>query len=179
MLAEARPTVDADAAERQVIDGRFHGNRGAYQAALNGARLTRGLAREILADELRRLSIETTLRVSAPTDADARAWYDTHAGDLARLVRLHNRTELLLATEPTPPGARQLGEIAPLGTFPYAQAAAAVRRALTAQEKEDAFGVWSRRRQNQSLGRLTCRADQLPQPANVDLTEYAPFLALQ
>jgi hypothetical protein len=179
VLAEARPTADAGAAEQQVIDSRFRGNRGAYQAALDGARLTRNLAREILADELRRLSVEATLRVPAPTEADARAWYDTHAADLARVVRVHSGTQLLLATEPTPQGARQLGEAAPLGTFPYAQAAPAVKRALTAQEKEDAFAVWSRRRQNQALGRLTCRADELPQPANIDLTEYAPFLALQ
>jgi hypothetical protein len=110
---------------------------------------------------------------------EARAWYETHAGDPARLVRLGNRTQMLLATEPIPPKARQVGETAPLGSFPYAQAAPAVRRALLGQEKEDAFAVWSRRRQNQALGRLTCRADQLPQPANIDLTEYAPFLALQ
>jgi hypothetical protein len=179
VLAEARPIADATQVENQVIAQRFHGNRGAYQAALNGSRLTRSLAREILADELRRLAVEATLRVSAPSDAEARAWYETHAGDLARLMRLQNRTQLLLATEPIPKGARQIGETAPLGSFPYAQAAPAVRRALTAQEKEDAFAVWSRRRQNQSLGRLTCRADQLPQPANIDLTEYAPFLALQ
>jgi hypothetical protein len=179
VLAEARPAADANAAEQQVIEGRFHGNRGAYQAALNGARVTRSLAREILADELRRLSIEATLRVPAPTDVEARAWYETHAADPARLVRLQRRTQLLLATEPIPKGARQIGEAAPLASFPYAQAAPAVRRALTAQEKEDAFAVWSRRRQNQSLGRLTCRADQLPQPANIDLTEYVPFLALQ
>ena len=30
-----------------------------------------------------------------------------------------------------------------------------------------------------SLGRLTCRGDRLPQPATVDLTTWAPFLALQ
>jgi hypothetical protein len=179
VLAEARPAADATYAENQVIANRFHGNRGAYQAALNGARLTRTLAREILADELRRITVEATLRVTAPAEAETRAWYDTHAADPARLVRLRKRTQLLLATEPTPEGARQIGEQAPLGAFPYDQAKPAVRRALTAQEKEDAFAVWSRRRQNQSLGRLTCRADQLPQPATVDLTGYAPFLALQ
>ena len=179
VLAEARPAADATGAESQVIRGRFNGNRGAYQAALNGARLTRPLALEILADEQRRLAVEATLRIAAPTTAEIQAWYETHAGDPARLVRLKNRNQLLLATEPTPPKARQIGETAPLGSFPYAQAAPAVKRALQAQEKEDAFAVWSRRRQNQALSRLTCRQDQLPQPASIDLTEYAPFLALQ
>jgi hypothetical protein len=179
VLAEARPAADATQAESQVIHGRFHDNRGAYQAALGGARLIRALAREILADEQRRLAVEATLRVPPPSAAEATAWYETHSGDLARLMRVKNRPQLLLATELAPPGARQIGETAPLGTFPYDQAKPAVMRALTAQEKEDAFAVWSRRRQNQSLSRLTCRADQLPQPASIDLTEYAPFLALQ
>jgi hypothetical protein len=179
VLAEARPAADATQAESQVVHSRFHDNRGAYQAALNGARLTRALAREILADEQRRLAVEATLRVPAPSAAEAAAWYETHSGDLARLMRVKNRTLLLLATELAPQGARQIGETAPLGTFPYDQAKTAVVRALTAQEKEDAFAVWSRRRQNQSLSRLACRADQLPQPASIDLTEYAPFLALQ
>jgi hypothetical protein len=179
VLAEAHPAADADEAENGVIAARFHGNRGAYQAALNGARLTRTLAREILADEQRRLAVEATLRIPASTTTEIQGWYETHAGDPARLVRVKNHTQLLLATEPVPPKARQIGETAPLGSFPYAQAAPAVRRALEAQEKQDAFAVWSRRRQNQALSRLTCRQDQLPQPSSIDLTEYAPFLALQ
>ena len=71
-----------------------------------------------------------------------------------------------------------LGEAAPLGSYPYAQAAPSVRRALLTQARDAAFATWARRRQNQSLSRLTCQHDQPPQPATVDLTAYAPFLAL-
>jgi hypothetical protein len=183
VLAEAEPisATQIAAAEARVIADRFGGNRGAYQAALNGARVTRALAREILGDELRRLAVEATLRVATPSSAEAKDWYETHSADPARLFRLRggHRTELLLAGEPVPPGAVQVGETAPLGTFPYVQAAPAARRALLAQQREAAFAVWSRRRQNQALSRLTCREDQLPQPATVDLTAWAPFLSLQ
>ena len=77
-------------------------------------------------------------------------------------------------------GARvtALGEAAPLGAFPYTQAERSVRRALLSQVRHVAFATWARRRQNQSLSRLTCQHDQAPQPAIVDLTTYAPFLAL-
>jgi len=77
-------------------------------------------------------------------------------------------------------GARvtALGEAAPLGAFPYTQAERSVRRALLTQVRHVAFATWARRRQNQSLSRLTCQHDQAPQPATVDLTAYAPFLAL-
>ena len=71
-----------------------------------------------------------------------------------------------------------LGETAPLGSFPFAQAAPSVRRALVAQERHAAFAVWARRRENQSLGNLTCQHDQPPQPATVDLTDWLPYLSL-
>ena len=71
-----------------------------------------------------------------------------------------------------------LGEVSPLASFPFAQAAASVRAAFVAQQKDAAFALWSRRHQNQSLSRLTCQHDQPPQPATVDLTEWLPFLSL-
>jgi hypothetical protein len=71
-----------------------------------------------------------------------------------------------------------LGEAAPLGSFPFEQAAPSVRPALVAEERSGAFATWIRRRQNQSLGKLSCERDQLPQPDSVDLTEWLPFLSL-
>jgi len=70
------------------------------------------------------------------------------------------------------------GEVAPLGSFPFAQAAPAIRAAFIAQQKDAAFAIWSRRHQNQSLSSLTCRHDQPPQPATVDLTNWLPYLGL-
>jgi hypothetical protein len=70
------------------------------------------------------------------------------------------------------------GEVAALGSFPFAQAAPAIRAAFIAQAKDAAFAVWSRRRQNQSLPTLTCQHDDSPQPATVDLTNWLPYLGL-
>ena len=71
-----------------------------------------------------------------------------------------------------------LGEPAPLGSFPFAQAAPAIRRAFVDELKNAAFATLVRRRENQSLGSLTCQHDQQPQPATVDLTDWLPFLSL-
>ena len=71
-----------------------------------------------------------------------------------------------------------LGETAPLGAFPFAQAAPSVRRALVEEELHAAFAVWIRRRENQSLGSLTCSHDERPQPATIDLTDWLPYLSL-
>jgi hypothetical protein len=203
VLAEAE-TVDAKAvasAERAVILDHFGGSRAAYLAALARAKASTTLARTILADELRRQSVEATLRVSGPTGAQLQQWYTTYATANARLVRATAAERWLgneragVAVSQQAPGRlfgladdrtvvvdgvklTVLGEVAPLGTFPFAAAAPAVRAAFLAQQKDAAFAVWSRRRQNQSLSTLTCQHDQPPQPATVDLTDWLPFLAL-
>ncbi len=203
VLVEAKPIGAAAVAqaERDVIADHFAGSRAAYLAGLMKARVTRALAKEILADELRRLSVEATLHVAAPTGAQLRAFYETYSASPARAVRtnqavpwLGNARSGIALAEQAPqrlfaltPGATVLvdgvkitvlGEAAPLGSFPYGQAAPAIRRAIAGQEKHGAFATWARRRENQSLGRLSCQHDQLPQPATVDLTGFAPFLAL-
>jgi hypothetical protein len=203
VLVEGRGVAITDVlqSERDVVADRFRGSRSAYRAALAAAHVSTALARRILADELRRRRVEAGLRVQAPTLAQARAWFDTYGGTTARLVRVDRPVSWLggsrsgLALVQGSPvrifalrpgasvsirGARvtALGESAPLGSFPFKQAAPSVRRALLAQARDVAFATWSRRRQNQSLSRLTCRHDQAPQPATVDLTAYAPFLSL-
>ena len=70
-----------------------------------------------------------------------------------------------------------VGEVAPLAAFPFTLAAPAVRTALVGELKAAAFETWIRRRENQSLDDLACTHDQLPQPAAVDLTDWAPFLS--
>ena len=72
-----------------------------------------------------------------------------------------------------------LGEAAPLGSFPLAQAAPSVRRAFVAQERACRVrDLGAPPPEPVALGSLTCQHDQPPQPATVDLTDYAPFLAL-
>jgi hypothetical protein len=193
VLVEAKPvaTKDVLAAERIVILDRFRGERAAYLAALARARVTLGLARTILADELRRQAVERTLRVAAPATGELQDWYATHAATKARAIRVKKKTMLVLAPADRvfalPPGKHAtidgvkltaLGEAAPLGSFPFALAAPAVRVALVAELKDAAFGTWVRRRENQSLDDLACTHDALPKPATIDLTDWVPFLGL-
>jgi hypothetical protein len=193
VLAGARSVAQPDVlqAERTVILDRFGGSRGAYLQALARARISPTLARTILGDELRRRAVEATLRVATPTAAELQDWYTSHASVKARAVRLSGKPALVVApadrvfalatgATATIAGVKvtALGEVAPLGSFPFAQAATAVRAALTAELKDDAFATWLRRRENQSLPRLACTHDETPQPAAIDLTDWAPYLAL-
>ena len=194
VLAAGRP-VDPQqvaAAERGVVLDRFGGSRSAYTKALRDAGITTALARTVVADELRRRSVEETLRVPRPTAAQLRDWFAGHTALRARAVRRGGTTSLVLAPADrvfalaaghtaTVDGVRltALGEAAPLAAFPYALAASAVRAALAAELRDAAFAVWLRRRENQSLDTLACAHDRLPQPAAVDLTDWAPFLALR
>jgi hypothetical protein len=202
VLAQAK-TVDAAAilqAERDVILDHFRGSRSAYVAALARAHASRTVARIVLADELRRHAVEAGLRVAQPTATQVSAWYDTFASVNARAVRASKRVAWLggkagvaIAQHAPgrlfalPVGARVtidgvkltvLGETAPLAAFPLQQAAASIRLALLAEAKDAAFAIWIRTRENQSLNSLTCRHDQLPQPAAISLTDWLPYLAV-
>jgi hypothetical protein len=203
VLASAK-AVDAKQlaqAERDAILDHFAGSRAAYNAALARAKATPALARIVLADELRRRALEATMRVAAPSDAQLQAWFDSYDSKLARPVRAAKKVPWLgntstgLAIQGVAPGrllqldvgekvkidgvqVAALGETAPLGAFPFAQARPAVKKAFVDQERNTAFAQWVRARENQSLSGLTCRHDQLPQPATVDLTDWLPFLSL-
>lgn len=179
------------AAERGVVLDRFHGARPAYLAALAKAKVTPGLARTILGDELRRQAVEATLRIPTPTATGVQSWYASHASVQARAVRIKKKVSLVVAPADrifalaagqtaTIAGVKvtALGEEAPLGAYPFALAAPAVRAALVGELKGAAFETWIRRRQNQSLEALACTHDQRPLPSAVDLTDWAPFLAL-
>lgn len=203
VLAEAQTVspVQVAAAVRAVILDHFRGSRAAYLAALARAKATPTLARSILADELRRHAVEATLRVTGASGAELQQWYDTYSSTNARLVRasapepwLGNARSGVALFQQAPGRLFALadgastsiagvkvsaaGEVAPLGSFPFDEAFLAIRAAFVAQQKDAAYAVWSRRRQNQSLGSLTCQHDQPPQPATVDLTDWLPYLSL-
>jgi len=193
VLASAKRAdpVAVAAAERGVVVDRFHGARSAYLAALAKARVTPALARTILADELRRREVESTLHVPPPTATEVQDWYASHATVQARAVRIKKKVSLVLAPADRIFGlaagrtvtigrnkVTAVGEVAPLAAFPFTLAAPVVRAALAGELKAAAFETWIRRRENQSLDDLACAHDQLPLPAAVDLTDWAPFLAL-
>jgi len=183
------PTVAA--AERGVVLDRFHGTRSAYLAALAKAKVSQALARTILADELRRQAVESTLHVAPPTATEVQDWFASHASVQARAVRIKKKVSLVLAPADRIFGlaagqtatigrveVTAVGEAAPLAAFPFSLAAPAVRAALAGELRAAEFETWIRRRENQNLDNLACTHDQLPQPAAIDLTDWAPFLAL-
>jgi hypothetical protein len=197
-------TRDVLAAERVVVAERFQGSAGAYQAALTRAGATVGIARSILADELRRLRIESSMRARAPSTREVSVFYTSYPDLLAREVRatpapwwLGGRTQGF-ALEPLAPaqlfaigtGRRTLqaldgtydvevlGEVRALGTIPFSQARTAIGAALRSFERRAAFEQWTVRRQESALRTAICRKDELPSSGTVRLASYLPFLAL-
>ena len=71
-----------------------------------------------------------------------------------------------------------LDESQPLGVVPASLAAPAVRAALVAQARVQAYEVWTSRAQGNALSRIRCVRDVLPAAAAVDLATFLPFLAL-
>ena len=196
--------VDKKSLNQAVVDtilDHFGGSRAAYLAALTRAKATPTLARVVLSDELRKRTIEATLRVAGPTSSAVKRWYDSYSGQAALAVHAAQPMPWLgnlrsgIAIQGQAPGrlfalapgetvkvdgvkVTATGESAPLGSFPLALAAPAVRHAFVQQQRDAAFAVWLRKRQNQSIASLACQHDQNPLPATVDLTDWLPYLAL-
>lgn len=193
------------AAERQVIGNAFHGSRGAYLAAVKAAHATLGLARSVLADELRRARLEQPRYAPKPTGAEVRTFYSSYPDLLVRRVRvspappwLAARTGFALAESAParlfslPTGrksrvstllgtytVRPLGPAQPLGALPLSAVRGAILTALRGFERSQSFERWTIAQQNRALSRTICLRDQLPQPAAIDLTQYLPFLRIQ
>ena len=76
------------AAERALVKLRFGGSTRAYRSALSRAHATLAVARGVIADELRRVRIETSLRVAGPSERQIENYYATYASAPARFVRV-------------------------------------------------------------------------------------------
>ncbi len=193
------------AAEREVIRESFHGSRGAYVAALRQAHATPGVARAVLADELRRARLELPRYAPRPTGTEVAAFYSAYPDLLVRRVRvspappwLAARTSYALA-EAAPQqlfslplgrksrlstllgtfAVRPLGPSQSLGALPLADVRLAIVAALRGFERAQSFERWTIAQQTHALNRTICQRDELPQPAAIDLTEYLPFLRVQ
>jgi hypothetical protein len=193
------------AAEREVVRESFHGSRTAYLAAIRQAHGTLGLARAVLADELRRARLEQPRYAPRPTAAEVSTFYSSYPDLLVRRVRvspappwLAARTGFALAESapqrlfslpagrksrlPTLLGTfsvRPLGPAQPLGSLPLSAVRPAIVAALRGFERAQSFERWTIAQQNRALNRTICLRDQLPQPAAIDLTQYLPFLRIQ
>jgi hypothetical protein len=193
------------AAERALVRLRFGGSAAAYRAALTRAGATRALARGVLADELRRLTIEVRLRARRPSPREVSAFYYSYPDLLTRAVeakpapwwlggRKRGVAFALLAPEQVfalPAGRRTtmqaldgsyavriLGDVLPLGSVPLSQARAAISNALFAFARRGAFEQWSVSRQAIAAKSAVCARDDVPAPGTIRLAGYLPFLAL-
>jgi hypothetical protein len=191
------------AAERAVVRERFRGGRGAYLAALTRSRATVGVARGVLADEVRRSALQAKLRSPAPTATEVQRFYGTYAPVLAREVEISpapswlpsGRGVVLASVAParlfvvatgrrstvwSPEGplqVRPLGDPEPLGALPIEAAQPAIVRALRATARLQAYHDWTVRQQRAALDQLRCTRDRLPQIGAVELTSFLPYLA--
>ena len=144
--------------------------------------------------------------VSAPTSSQVLDWYVSYAAMPARAVvanagalvarRPHDRRrapgdrasvrphrgsvrEALLVPTATGNVRVRVGDPAmPLAAFPLALATPAISAALQDSARLASFEQWLLGQQTAALRRTVCVRDELPSPEPVDLTAFAPFLAL-
>lgn len=202
--AEVTPEEVA-AGEAAVIAVSFKGSRAAYLAALARARVTREVAVAVIADEIHRQKIEATFRVDPPSNAAAEAFYRSYPNIPARLLRASQRPwwlggrasglaigfaapshvfvlprdrDTLLVTSSGTHIVRPLTDTLPLGAFPLSLARPALRVALEAYARDDAFESWTLKEQTYALSRMVCRRDDLPEVGAVELSAFLPFVGL-
>jgi hypothetical protein len=187
-----------------VVASRFGGSYGGYRAALAKAHASVGAARGVIADELRRMSIESKMRVGSPSSADLREYYETYGEAQARLVQTKSKAPWLgnrkrgFALESTAPSqlfsisqggwhkvrtmrgvyeVRALDSTVPLGAIPFALARLAVSNALRQLAQDDRYDRWLLARERALVDQALCRRDVQPRAELVPLTDYLPFLA--
>jgi hypothetical protein len=162
-----------------------------------------GVARGVLADEVRRAALQAKLRSPAPTATEVQRFYGTYAPVLAREVEISpapswlpsGRGVVLAGVAParlfvvatgrrstvwSPEGplqVRPLGDPEPLGALPIEAAQPAIVRALRATARLQAYHDWTVRQQRMALNQLRCTRDRLPQIGAVELTSFLPYLA--
>jgi hypothetical protein len=193
------------AAEKSVIDLRFHGSRPAYVAALAARHATVANARGVLGDELRRAAIAASLHPPPPTEAQVEAFYAAYPAVPVRRVRVSPAPSWLggkatgLAIAPVVPDSlftlstgsqavvlaangsyavQPLDDSLPLSSVPLTLVRPAIAAALGAFARADAVEAWTESAQTALLNQAACRGDHLPQIGEVDLGTYLPFLAL-
>jgi hypothetical protein len=208
LVSRGHRKVSADRvreAEQAIVDGSFRGNRAAYNRALARRNANPVVAREAIVDELQRARAEAKLHVPEPTADQIRTFYDNYPDALVRQFRVKpaapwlggRTTGFALAT--AAPSAlfrlpatvsssfttglgsyrvTPLDEPVPLGALPYQTARPAIRRALVAFAREQAYEKKFGQEVLRGLTRTICLRDDLPSPAVVSVSTYLPFLAL-
>jgi len=192
-------------AERAVVAGQFGGSFSRYRVALAKAHASVGAARGVIADELRRVAIESGFRVGNPTSQEVDEYYETYGSTRARLVESKTPAPWLgkrkrgFALESTSPPqlfslpegggwksirtmrgtyqVRALDSPVSLGAVPLGVARTAVVSALQEIARSDRYEAWLLAREKVLNEQAVCRRDAQPQVGIVELTDYLPFLA--
>jgi hypothetical protein len=198
------PTSAVLASERAVITQRFGGSRSAYLAALRQAHASVSVARGILGDQLRRARVQSGLPTAPPSESEVETFYTSYPELQVRLVQAKPRPSWLpasrgLALSEVAPDSvfelrrnkastlltsegsfsvKALNENQALGAMPLTKARATIAAALREFARGTAFEQWTVSKQRTVLNSALCKADDLPQPSAVDLTEFVPFLRL-
>jgi hypothetical protein len=199
------PRADVLAAQRAIIRSRFRGSRAAYRRALAQLGATEGVARGIIADELRQQRMGRRFRAPRPTGEQIAAYHESFSEQPARLVEVkprawwlgERRRGLAIGTLAPPqvfdlPAGRKvklrtadgvyevraLDATLPFGAFPLGMARTAAVTGLKEISRRQLFERWFNRPLNDRLKDLRCADDQLPAVAVVDMTTFIPFLTL-
>ena len=192
-------------AEKAVIGLHFGGSRAAYVAALQRDRATVGIARGVIADELRRAVIQSRLSVGNPSLAEIQSYYDTYAAAPVRLVQvkpaapwLANSTRGFALGAVAPPRVftlkdgrtatlrtmtgvfkvKALGPTVDLAELPLRKASRPISTALVSLARDSAYQNWLLAKEKAAQATALCWRDQLPAVEVVPLTDYLPYLAL-
>ena len=166
---------------------------------------TEGLARGIIADELRQQRMGRRFRAPNPTGQQIAEYHENFSQQPARMVEVkprawwlgERRTGLAIGSIAPPqvfslPAGKKvkirtadgvfevkgLDQTMPLGAFPVGVARNSVVAALRETSRRQLFERWFNRPLNDQLKNLRCADDQLPAVAVVDMTTFLPFLTL-
>jgi hypothetical protein len=189
------------AAELAFVDDHFRGNLSAYLAALQKIALSRGAARGLLLDELRRDAVRARFTPARPGGQQISEFHTTYGGLRARLVEtarpvawLGGRTRGLAIETFAPtrifsltrPGfvrtihgrieVRPLDDTVYLGTIPIAEARAAIEASLNRFARVNAYEAWLAKAEARALAEAVCAADELPTSAVLTLDDLLPFV---
>ena len=159
----------------------------------------------MIADELRRLAIESGFRVAGPTAVEIGEYYETYGATRARLVETKTAAPWLgmrkhgFALESMAPPqlfsvaqggrwhsirtmrgtyqVRALDSPVSLGALPLGVARPAIANALQELARSDRYESWLLARERVLDEQAVCRRDAQPEVGVVQLTDYLPFLA--
>jgi hypothetical protein len=205
ILRKASPveTSAVLAAERAIVRDQFGGSSAKYRSALAAAHATVADARAIVGDRLARERVEERFKPPAATAREISDFLSTYAATQVRLVSSQTEAPWLgdafrgFAVQTIAPDqvfklpqgketaidtvdgrftVKPLGPALPLYALAPASAQAVAKGVLGRFARDGVYGRWLQTQESKALKTALCARDDLPAPADVDLTAWLPFL---